>query len=490
MRRKSAPIQFDNNSLQPALKEKSAAARKGRAQLHEQSGRVITPRNDLTPDIRIEWIAVDDIKLPKRRVRRMAAEDIEGVVNSILAFGFSDTLLVGRNRQLIDGDLALEAAKSLGMSHVPCDVIEHLTDAEERSFRQANNEIGARRPYDLPELKKEFQELIALHQPIEILGFTSIELDQILADDPEIEEEVPAPAPDAIAVTQRGDLWVLGEHRLLCGDAKVPEDYDRVLSGEEVRLVLTDPPYAVAISKVVSTPHRDFVEGGGDMTEDEFQALISACFKTCHDRLASGGILMSFMDWKHVAHLVAIGTHLGFEHLNLVTWVKPQGGMGSFYRSQTEFVVMLKREGKHINNIKLGANGRDRTNAWHYAGAGTRGTDAAEMLKEGHPTPKPAAMLFDAILDVTHRGDIVLDPFGGSGTTLMAAHKAGRKARLIELDPLYCDLIIRRWQNESGEQARLGEDGPTFDEIAAVGLQGDAELPHGEELLETIDARA
>lgn len=486
MRRKSASVSFDNNSLHPTLKEKSAGARKRRLQLQDEASRSVSTRNDIEPGIRIEHIAVGDLKMPKRLVRKFGPEDIVGVANSIREFGFSVPLLVGNDLQLIDGAVVLAAAKSLGMTRVPCAVVEHLTLAQQRALRIAVNRLGARRPYDLPELKLELEELKLDYQPIEILGFAAAELDQILIDEPILELAELQPVPGAVAVTRRGDLWILGNHRLLCGDAKEPKDYDRLLAGERVRLVLTDPPYAVAISKVVSTPHRDFVEGGGDMTDDEFQKLITACFQNSHDSLEDGGLLYSFMDWKHVAHLVAIGTSLGFEHLNLVTWVKPQGGMGSFYRSQSEFVVVLKRIGTHINNIMLGANGRDRSNVWHYAGAGTRGTDAAEMLKEGHPTPKPVPMLVDAILDVTHRGDIILDPFGGSGSTLIAAHKTGRHARLIELDPIYCDLIIRRWEEESGEKARLGEDGPTFEEVLV--RQEDEGLGPDPTTLETIDA--
>lgn len=413
--------------------------------------------NDLLPELIIEQIAIADIKMPQRQLRKVGPDDVAEVSASIRRFGVSAPILLGKNNALIDGVVVIDAAKSLGLTHLPAVRAEHLTEAQEKALRIALNRIGQRREWSVDLLRDELLELEALGEQVQLLGFSDIELDQVLLepvtepseseDETEIDESQPT-------VCQPGDLWQLGGHLVLCGDAKSEADCERLLGGEKARLGLTDPPYAVAVGKVVSTKHRDFVEGGGDMTQPQFEELIRASFSHAMANLLDGGILYSFMDWKHIADLIVIGKERGFEHLNLVTWVKDAAGMGSFYRSQTEFVVALKRPGPHINNIALGKHGRDRSNAWFYPGAGTKGSDAQQMLAH-HPTPKPVPMLMDALLDVTGPGDLVVDPFGGSGSTLIACEQTRRRARLIELDPRYCDLILARWSQLIG-----GSDDP------------------------------
>ncbi len=464
------------NTLKPELASKTRRRRETHAEESRQEELAPMPRNDLRPKLHQTERRIDELRPPKRQVRKLRPGDVEKVANSIRHFGFCVPVIIGKNDQVIDGIAVVEAARSIGLETVPCVEIEHLSKAEERALRLALNKIGDDRVYDIGELKIEFEELRIEEQPLQLLGFSEAELDIVLCEETRPEENLTAVA-DGLSeepVTRPGDLWLLGDHRLLCGNAKDGESYSTLMGSDEAQLALTDPPYAVAISKVVSTKHRDFIEGGGGMGQAAFEDMITSAFQNMQNSLVDGGLLMSFMDFKHVSDLVVISKLLGLDLVNIVTWVKSQGGMGSLWRSQSEFVVALKKPGKHKNNVELGKNGRDRTNVWEYAGAGTIGSDARKMLKD-HPTPKPVPLLSDAIYDVTDAGDIVLDPFGGSGSTLIACEETGRKARVIELDPIYCDLILRRWESLTGQSAILSESDQRFDQVATQ-RQGLAEV--------------
>jgi DNA modification methylase len=459
------PIRIETDRLKPHLNREARRRRESQKRSAEVEETLPPLRNDLFPDLKLVSFPIDDLELGGRKARKFGPEHVAEVEASIREFGYVHPILVGKGRHVIDGHVVVEALRKLGRRTVQGVHIEHLSREQERALRIALNQIGSSREYDLPELRLELTELKAAGQPIANLGFTSNQLDQILASLAPREKLEGAPDHERPPVSRMGDLWRLGDHLLLCGDAKDQGSYKRLLKGETAQLALTDPPYAVAVANVVSSHKRDFVEGGGDMNQAQFEALIQACFTALRDHLTDGGMLLSFMDWKHVADLIVIGKALGLELINLITWVKSQGGMGSLWRSQSEFVVALKKPGKHKNNINLGKTGRDRTNVWHVAGAGTNGTEAREWLKH-HPTPKPVEMLVDVLIDVTDRGDLVLDPFAGSGSTLIACERAERRARLIELDPIYCDLIIRRWEEETGEQAVLDETGDRFMVVA------------------------
>lgn len=459
---------FDDQPLKPELIRKTRRRRSVTQRESVEEARAPVPRNDIRPALTIVERDIDSLKVPKRQVRKLGPNDVAKVANSIRQHGFCVPIIISKNGTIIDGVATVEAVRSLGFKTIDCVYLDHLEEAETRALRIALNQIGADRPYDLPILKLELEELQLERQPIQLLGFSDAQLDIVLSNaEPKSASERPEQDLAAQPTSWLGDIWKLGNHLVICGDAKDMDTYARLMGSTKAQLALTDPPYAVAVNKVVSTKHRDFVEGGGDMDQAQFEHLIEASFRAIHMALHDGGLLLSFMDHKHVIDLILIGEELGYDHLNLITWVKSQGGMGSLWRSRSEFVVALKKAGKHKNNVQLGKNGRDRTNVWEYAGAGTVGSDAREMLKN-HPTPKPVAMLVDAIYDVTDIDDIVLDPFGGSGSTLMACEETGRRARLIELDPRYCDLIVTRWQGATGQHAIL--DG-TNDRFLAVAEQ-------------------
>jgi DNA modification methylase len=461
------PLEADPMKVELQARSADRRSRQRRASLVQDLPPTTSHRNDLRPELKMRNIALDEIKLPARQVRKVGPDDIAEVAQSIERFGQSAPIIVGRDNKLIDGAVVVAAAKELGLRTLACVHVNHLTPEEESALRIVLGRMGHKRETDIEALHDELARLEKHGLQIRGLGYTDQELDQIMLrplTDAKPQVDVDE-AAELQSICQAGDRWLLGDHVLLCGDAKEQGDWQLLMDGEAAQLVLTDPPYGVAVNKVVSTKHRDFVEGGGDMTHSEFEAMIVASFDQAHCALVPGGMLFSYMNWVHVDDLIRIGKQLGYEHINLVTWVKNQGGMGSFYRSQSEFVIVLKKTGKHKNNVQLGKHGRDRTNVWHYAGAGTSGTAARSVLKD-HPTPKPVDMLVDAILDVTDREDIVVDPFGGSGSTLMACEETGRKARLIEKDPLYCDTIIRRWMTLTGKMPLLSGTEYSYADVA------------------------
>ena len=286
------------------------------------------------------------------------------------------------------------------------------------------------------------------------------------------EEQDAAPEPEAHAVSRLGDLWILGNHKLLCGDALLPASYEQLLGNEQAQLVFTDPPYNVPIQGHVSglgkVRHREFAMASGEMTEAEFTAFLGTLFANMVAVSADGTIHFVCIDWRHIYEVLSAGREVYAELKNLCVWNKDNGGMGTFYRSKHELVFVFKSgSGPHINNFGLGEGGRYRTNVWDYAGANTfrRGRDEDLAL---HPTVKPVTLVMDAIKDCSRRAGIVLDPFGGSGTTLIAAERCGRRGYLMELDPLYVDVIVRRWQGLTGKAAVHAETQQTFDQTAAT----------------------
>jgi DNA modification methylase len=246
-----------------------------------------------------------------------------------------------------------------------------------------------------------------------------------------------------------------------------------LMGDERAAAVFSDPPYNVAIDGHVSglgeVRHREFVMAAGGMKSGAFVEFLAAALERMKTSSHPGSPAFICMDWRHMSELLAGAQQASLDMLNLCVWTKPNGGMGSLYRSQHELVFVFKLgSGRHRNNVQLGAHGRNRSNVWSYAVGPAFGRAGEEgRLAALHPTVKPTAMIADAILDVTQRGDIVLDPFLGSGATLMACERTGRRCCGIELDPLYCDVIVRRWQAYTGDLARLAKTGEAFDAVSA-----------------------
>jgi DNA modification methylase len=306
------------------------------------------------------------------------------------------------------------------------------------------------------------QALIDFDFEVELVGFELAEIDLILDEDrarkadaePEAADEVPPVSPGP-PITQPGDLWQLGAHRLICGDARDPQALAKLLGGDEADMIFTDPPYNVPVDGHVGglgkVKHREFAFASGEMSEAEFTTFLREALAPAAARCREGAIAYVCMDWRHMRELLAAGDAVFHELKNLCVWNKTNAGMGSFYRSKHELVFVWKvRAGRHVNSFGLGDTGRYRTNVWDYAGVNTFSASRDEDLAM-HPTVKPVALVGDAIRDCSKRGDIILDMFAGSGSTLIAADQAGRQARLIEYDPCYCDVILQRFQTLTGK---------------------------------------
>ena len=430
-------------------------------------------RNDLLPQLEIRQHRISQLRPPDRRTRKNDPEQIERIAASISEFGFSLPVLIRRG-QVLDGWLRVLAAQKLGLDRVPVIECDHLDDGEARALALALNRIGEKGEWDLDELRLEFMELTELEVDLDATGFSVEEQDIILLDP--VEEQIGEGETEDVEevplepATRIGDVWNMGDHRLICGDALQEGTYQALLQGEVAHAVLTDPPYNVKIKGNVSglgqKVHDEFVMASGEMSDEEFQTFLDNVLNLMATFLEAGAVLFAFMDWRSIHRLYAAGFSAHLKLINLVVWYKESGAMGTLYRSAHELIaVFCKGEQPRHNNVKLGSHGRDRTNVWCAPGANRRGSSAQEMLGH-HATPKPVELCVDAILDVTRRGEIVLDCFLGSGATLMAAEKTGRQCHGIELDPGFVDVCVRRWECHTGQQATLAATGETFDEVA------------------------
>jgi DNA modification methylase len=410
-----------------------------------------------------------------RNARRHSKKQIKQIADSIRRFGFNNPVLISEEGEIIAGHGRVEAAKQLGLATIPTLKLSHLSEAERRAYILADNKLALNAGWDPDLLAIELQGLIDLDFDVTLTGFSLAEVDLTLdaardADPGSVlgpEDEVPELA--AQAVCRRGEIWTLGRHRLICGDARNPEDYVRLLDGRRADMVFTDPPYNVKIdgnaTGLGKFSHREFAMASGEMSKAEFTGFLTTSLSAMAGSCRDGAIAFVCMDWRHMGELLAAGEVAFSELKNLCVWNKTNGGMGAFYRSKHELVFVYKiGDAEHVNTFGLGGGGRYRTNVWDYAGVSSMGSDRDEALSM-HPTVKPTALVADAIRDCSRRGQIVLDGFGGSGTTLIAAEACGRAARLIEFDPLYCDTIIRRFERLTGKSATLEGDGHTFEDV-------------------------
>ncbi|MEP3438837.1 MAG: DNA methyltransferase [Hoeflea sp.] len=419
---------------------------------------------------------IDSLVPYANNARTHSKKQIRQIAESIRRFGFCNPVLIADDNTIIAGHGRVEAAKLIGTAEVPVRKLSHLSRDEVRAYILADNKLAENAGWDRDVLAIEMQGLMDLDFDIEDLGFSTTEIDLTIGGEisgtTESDRSLDAiePVGSGTAVTRAGDLWYLGPHRLLCGDARSTEDVARLCDGKPAALLFTDPPYNIAIDGHVSglgrIKHREFALASGEMDETSFTAFLKESLGAASAQLKDGAIAYVCMDWRHMRELLEAG-HAVFDELkNLCVWNKTNGGMGSFYRSKHELVFVFKKgSAQHINNFGLGDTGRHRTNVWDYPGISSLGATRDEELAM-HPTVKPVALIADAIRDCSKRGDVVLDVFGGSGSTLIAADQCGRVARLIEIDPLYCDTIISRFERITGEPARLAETGATFAKVA------------------------
>ena len=427
--------------------------------------------------MKIESTPVRELRPHPNNARTHSQKQLRQIARSIEQFGFCNPVLIDDAKQIIAGHGRVEAAKLLGIDAVPTCRLSHLSDAEKRAYVLADNKLAEKAGWDRELLAIELQGLIELEVDIELTGFEMAEIDLILEEAREatgaaggLEDTAPDPSPGP-AVSQAGDLWLLGSHRLLCGDARDKAAYDQLLAGAKAEFVFTDPPYNVAIDGHVCglgrVHHRDFAMGCGEMSEAEFTAFLEAIFRLLAENTIDGSIHQICMDWRHLGEMLGAGRTVYRELKNLCVWNKSNAGMGSFYRSKHELVFVWKSgTAAHINNFELGQHGRHRSNVWDYAGVNSMRAGRMDELAM-HATVKPVGLVADAIKDCSHRAGLVLDPFCGSGTILIAAERTGRKARALEIDPNYVDVAVRRWQAYTGKSAVLSGSGETFETTEA-----------------------
>ncbi len=438
----------------------------------------------------IERVPISRLKPSPRNARTHNEQQLTVLMASMREFGFINPVLVNEHGEIIAGHGRVEAARRLGISTVPVIRIEGLSETQIRAYRIADNRIAELAGWDYEILAIELQHIeeIEVDFPIEITGFTPIEVDVVAekaqATDTK-EKEDPAdrvPLVQKQAVSRPGDLWLLGpKHRLLCGSALVPRNYERLLEGRAADFVCQDPPWNIAVKSISGagrTQHREFVMASGEMSHVEFRQFLLdqlAC-NLAHAR--PGAVFQVFIDWRGVEKVIAAGSSLGLELINVCVWFKGHGSFGSPWRSSHELIVCFRNPGAPIKDrVKMGQHGRTRNNVWQVPGMGSFGKGRMEALAM-HPTSKPVALLTEAIRDVTDRGDIVLDSFAGSGSCLIAAEKTGRIGYGMELDPLYVDTIVRRWQDYTGIEAVLEADGRGFPVIESERIdERDLEYP-------------
>lgn len=429
--------------------------------------------------LRIEYRPIADLKPRASNPRTHSAKQIGQVAGSIRRFGFTNPVLIDEADGIIAGHGRVLAAERLGMTEVPTVRLAHMSEAQVRAYVIADNRLAENAGWDRELLGIEFQYLSSLDLDFElsITGFELPEIDIMIGELDATPAEVAAIADeimqpdDGPAVTRPGDVWVMGAHRLICGDALEADTYAELMRDDRAQMVFTDPPYNVPIAGHVSgmgkVKHREFAMAAGEMSREAFTGFLTRVCQHLAAHSADGAMHFVCMDWRHAGELLAAGEAAYSELKNLCVWAKTNGGMGSLYRSQHELVFVFKSgTAAHINNIELGVHGRYRTNVWSYAGVNSFGANRDDLAL--HPTVKPVELVADAIRDCSHRGGIVLDAFGGSGTTLIAAERTGRRGRAIELDPRYCDVIVRRMQAVCGITAVIEGTGEGFAEIEAT----------------------
>lgn len=422
-------------------------------------------------EIEQNWtkIKINDLRLNPRNARTHSKKQLRQIEHSIQRFGFVVPIVIDNGDTVLAGHGRIEAARHLGMTEVPCVRLSHMTAADKKAYAIADNKIALNAGWDEEILALELQDLRELDPAFDLedTGFSSTEIDTLMEGllfeeqgDPR-EDRFPPASVERRA--KHGDVFQLGSHRLVCGDARDPEVVSAVMDGELAEMVFTDPPYNVPVAGHVggsgAVKHREFAMASGEMSVAQFIQFLCQAFLMMASHSRDGSIHFICMDWRHLREVQAAAEGIYSELKNLIVWVKDNGGMGTFYRSRHEMIFAFKSgTAPHRNTFELGQHGRYRTNVWEYRGVNTWKKDRMAEL-ESHPTVKPVQMIADAIKDVSRRGSIVLDLFGGSGSTLIAAHKTGRRGYLVELDPVFCDRIIKRWEDYAKDEAVLVAQG-------------------------------
>ncbi|MEK7343828.1 MAG: DNA methyltransferase [Pseudomonadota bacterium] len=405
--------------------------------------------------LEIEYLATSALTPDPRNARKHSAKQIAKLAHIISEFGWSSPIIIDELNMVLAGHARLQAAKSLRMTDVPCVRLPHLDAPAKKALAIADNAMTDASSFDDSILRETLIELTGLEFDLDLTGLEMGVIDFLIDGSPsdapmDPADLIEAPNSDQPAITRSGDLWLLGEHRLLCGNALEPDAYQTLMGDERASMVFSDPPYNVPINGHVSGlgrhQHREFAMASGEMSEDQFRSFLTTAMQHMCAFARDGSIHFLCIDWRHVRTMLEAGDKLYTELKNIVVWNKTNGSMGSLYRSKHELIVVFKQgTASHVNHVALGKHGRHRTNVWDYPGANAFGKSRDRDLA-AHSTPKPIALVADAMRDCSDRGDLILDPFMGSGTTIMAAERSARRAAGMEIDPLYVDSAVRRWE--------------------------------------------
>lgn len=424
----------------------------------------------------IEHVATKKLKVPSTALRSCSKSQVDELAAIIRLIGFVVPVVVDEDNRVWAGIVRLKAAEKLGMSKVPVVRLKDLTEAQKRAFRLADNKLSEKGKWDRKQLAIELPDLapllVAEGLDISITGFSAAEIDQITFD---FEQNTAEPRDDFDAdvlrqtpVSQAGDVYRLGDHVLGCADAKDLDFIRRLVGNRLASMAFLDPPYNVRVRDVVGrgkAKHAEFAMASGEMSSQEYREFLETTLSVAAAVSLDSAVHYVCTDWRHVDAVMRVGRKVYATQLNLAAWVKSNAGQGSFYRSQHELIAIFRvGNDPHLNNIKLGRHGRPRSNVWHYGGMNAFRAGRMSDLRV-HPTIKPVAMICDAIRDCTQRDDTVLDTFCGSGTTLLAAERVGRRAVCVEIEPRFVDVAIRRWQDLTGKDAVHVDLGSTFLEL-------------------------
>jgi DNA modification methylase len=436
-----------------------------------------------------QFFAIDQIKPYPAHARTHNKRQIEKLKKLIRHFGQVVPIVVDRDGIIIDGHAVWTAVRELGSGEIAAVVVANRADPEIKALRLALNRIPRDAAWDDERLREELEELATLSFDLDLTGFDAVEIDHLLeVDVPKLnvaDDEDQIPSPQTPAISAAGDIWTCGRHHVGCGDARDQAFIEKVSGGLHGSMCFVDPPYNVPIAGFVSgkgrVQHREFVQGVGELNSDQFTAFLAESLTVLQQSASDRALIYACMDWRHIFELLGAGRQSGLELINLCVWAKTNAGMGSLYRSQHELICVFKAgPANHTNNVELGRHGRNRANLRTYRGLNSFGADRDELLAS-HPTVKPVLMIADAIRDVTRRGEVVLDTFMGSGSTVMAAEETGRVGVGVDLDPLYVDVAVRRWQARTRRDALHAETGETFDDRAKRLASQSREEQHGQQ---------
>ena len=399
-------------------------------------------------DLAVTYRSLAELISYAKNARTHSDAQVAQIAGSIREFGFTNPILVDGRNGVIAGHGRLLAARKLQMTNVPVIELAGLSEAQKRAYILADNKLALNAGWDEAMLAAEVADLVALGVNLELSGFDAGEVEQLLAgqgDGASFPDE--APEPPVTPVSRAGDLWRMGDHRLLCGDATRADDVARALGGALADMVFTDPPYNVAYQAQnhAAIANDDLGSGFGAFLQAACAAFLP---------VTKGGVYIC-MSSSELGTLKAAFEAAGGHWSTYVIWAKNAFTLGrSDYQRQYEPILYGWPKG--VNRFWCGA--RDQGDVWRHD---------RPAKNDLHPTMKPVALVSQAIRNSSKTRDLVLDPFGGSGTSLMAAEATGRKAALVELEPGYCDVIVRRWQEAIGGAAMLEEGGASFAEIAA-----------------------